>query len=228
MAFLYYSCSEDDAIEPGANDTIGRLYVTSSPTGAQIFYPNLSSSTGKITPDTIRVQYPGTGKTFGLKMSGYRDTLVTFDIAKGEVKSIHVILTSAVTASGTIKIYETAAPAATGFSGLDLSALVAVSSSNPESDVKYSSGNKGLISAEKTSQFVAGSSSNLNDGVDAPASGWGAGPMPDNATFYWFIRTAENGYAKLKITSRGGGTGAGDPYAWIEVQWLYNSVNGSF
>src|SRR5690606_19861066 len=127
-------------------------------------------------------------------------------------------------------LWETTGTTAQQPSGLDLSAGVAVSSSNADADIFYSS--SGFVIRTSTSRstvFYLSNSSNLDDGEDSPLAlnagqgGW-TDRVDDVVTNYFFLFDADSHYSKMKIINRGGGQGPGDP-AWVIVQWHYNNAS---
>ncbi|MFC2134897.1 PEGA domain-containing protein [Bacteroidota bacterium] len=69
----------------------GKIYVYSSPVGADIYWNNWYMY--KSTPDSLTRVYPGIHKVL-LKQQGYRDTTITVYIQEGDIGFVNVTLTS--------------------------------------------------------------------------------------------------------------------------------------
>lgn len=215
-----------------ATPNTGSIFMTSSPSGAEIWVNNVDK--GKVTPDSITGLNEG-NYNVTLKLSGYKDTTISVSVTAGFPTHKDVTLSSSlsVISFGTVRIYETTGTTAAQPSGLDLSAGLAygISSANKGLvDIYYSSNGFVVRSADdinnRVTDFFVGNSNNLNDGTDSPAftasgqGGW-TDRVADDETNYVFLFDQDLHYSKLKFT-RGGGTGTGDP-SYVDVQWLYNT-----
>jgi PEGA domain len=236
---LLISACDNTSTGPITGPTSGTIIVESEPTGAQIFLDNTSSSTGKVTNDSL------TNVTFGdhfitLKLNGYRDTTVSTAISSDIPSAkIHVVLTSteSITMFGPVRIYETAGTTVDQPSGLDLSSGNAYGVSGADKDkvdIYYSTSGFLIQSASlNTTQgltretfFLVGNGTNLTDGESSstyPIGGTWTNSIGDRESNYVFLYDDDSHYSKLKITNSGGGTGPGDP-AWVEVTWIYNNT----
>ena len=84
------SCdSEDDPITP---EETGKIFVTSTPLGAQIWVHG--NNTGKVTPDTVSNLSVGNHEVT-LKLSEYSDTTFTVAVTENQTTSRNITLTSA-------------------------------------------------------------------------------------------------------------------------------------
>ena len=236
LGLLISSC-DNSTSNPTAPTTQGSIIVESTPTGAQIYLGNNSSSSG-ITNDTLKNIDFGS-YTITLKLDGYRDTSASTSISSDvPTAKIHLNLTSteSITTFSNVKIYETAGTSADQPSGLDLSSGNAYGVSSADKgkvDIYYTSNGYLVQSADlNTTQgltretlFHIGDGTNLNDGVPSTNSSfWNVvKSMKDTETNYVFLYDNDSHYSKLKITNRGGGSGPGDP-AWVELTWIYNNI----
>ena len=104
-ALMITSCdSSNDPITPTPQ---GNIYLTSNPTGAQIWLDG--TNTFKTTADTIKNIDEGV-HTFTLKLQDFRDTTFSVSISGGQTSVVsNVTLVSNILTSlfGPIKIYET-------------------------------------------------------------------------------------------------------------------------
>ena len=69
----------------------GKIYVSSSPLGADIYWNNWYMQ--KSTPDSLLRVYPGIHEVL-LRQPGYRDTTITVYIQEGDIRFINITLTS--------------------------------------------------------------------------------------------------------------------------------------
>ncbi len=233
LALIISSC-DNSTTEPTTPDNTGRIFVNSTPTGAQIFIDN--TNTNKVTPDSTDKLSAG-NHNVTLKLDGYRDTTFTVNVVQGLIttKFVQLNSTESITTFGPVKLYETAGTTADQPSGLDLSTGNAYGVSGADKgkvDIYYTSNGFLVQSADlNTTQgltretlFHVGDGTNLNDGVGSTNSSfWSVvKSMSDRESNYVFLYDNDSHYSKLKITGFGGGTGPGDP-AWVEVTWIYNN-----
>jgi hypothetical protein len=235
LSLIIASC-DSNTTEPTVPDNTGRIFISSTPTGAQIFVDG--TNTTKVTPDSTDKLSTG-NHDITLKLDGYRDTTITVSVVQGLTTSKFVQLTTteSITEYGPVRIYETAGTTVDQPSGLDLSSGNAYGVSgadNGKVDIYYTSSGYLVQSASlNTSQgltretfFLVGSGTNLNDGVGSPTypigGTWGTS-ISDRQSNYVFLYDDDSHYSKLKITNYGGGSGPGDP-AWIDVTWIYNNT----
>jgi|WetSurSiteA1Bulk_404760.scaffolds.fasta_scaffold04221_2 hypothetical protein len=233
---LITSCSSDDPVTPAEP---GSLYITSSPTGAQIWIDG--DSTGYTTPDTITNLDEGMYNVT-LRLQDYNDTTISISVVAGEMSilgPVTLVLNINNTLYGPVRIWETTGTTASQPSGLDLSSGIAYgvsSANNGLVDIYYSTdgtGGQGYLvqSADlypglfRITKFFVGSGSNLFDGVDSPDKNTGpwTNNMGDREDNYVFLYDHDAHYSKIKIVSWGGGTIQTGP-AWVEVQWYYNET----
>lgn len=236
LGLIIASC-DNSTTEPTVPDDTGKIFVNSTPVGAQIFVDN--TNTNKVTPDSTDKLSAG-NHDITLKFEGYRDTTLTVNVVQGLTTTKFVQLTTdeSITTFGPKIIYETAGTTADQPSGLDLSSGNAYGVSGADKgkvDIYYTSTGYLVQSADlNTTQgltretlFHAGNGSDLYDGVSSTNSSfWSVvKSMSDRETNYVFLYDDDSHYSKLKITGFGGGTGPGDP-AWVEVTWIYNNIAG--
>jgi hypothetical protein len=234
LSIIIASC-DNSTTEPTTPDNTGKIFINSSPAGAQIFVDN--TNINKVTPDSTDKLSTG-NHSVTLKLDGYRDTTITVNVVQGLTTSKFVQLTStlSVTPYGPVTLYETAGTTADQPSGLDLSSGLAYGVSGADKgkvDIYYTSNGFLVQSADlNTTQgltretlFHVGNGTDLNDGVSATNSSfWSVvKSMSDRESNYVFLYDNDSHYSKIKITGFGGGTGPGDP-AWVKVTWIYNNT----
>ncbi|GBD87391.1 PEGA domain protein [bacterium BMS3Abin03] len=233
---LITSCdSNNDTVAPAQP---GSIYITSNPSGAEIWLDGVNTS--QITPDTIKNVNEGIHNVT-LKLQEYNDTTFAISVTGGQTSIVtNIVLVSNImtTLYGPVKIYETEGTTASEPSGLDLSSgnAYGISSNQKDSvDIYYSTtgtGGQGFLvqSADlnpnliRETDFRVGSGSNLFDGEDSPIRNTGTwtNNISDRETNYVFLYDHDGHYSKLKIVNWGGGV-PGEP-AWVEVQWYYNNT----
>ncbi len=233
LSLMLASC-DNSTTEPTTPDNTGRIFVNSTPAGAQIFVDN--TNTNKVTPDSTDKLSAG-NHNLTLKLDGYRDTTLTVNVVQGltSTKFVQLTSTESITTFGPVRIFETTGTTVSQPSGLDLSsgnAYGVSGSDNGKVDIYYTSNGFLVQSADlNTTQgltretlFHVGDGTNLNDGVSSTNSSfWSVvKSMSDRETNYVFLYDDDSHYSKLKITNSGGGTGPGDP-AWVEITWIYNN-----
>ena len=61
--------------------------------------------------------------------------------------------------------------------------------------------------------------------MDSPLRNIGAwtNNIDDTENNYVFLYDHDGHYSKMKIVTRGGGGGPGDP-SWVDIQWYYNNI----
>jgi len=231
------SCdSSDDPVTPTPT---GNLYVTSTPSGAQIWVGG--TNTGKVTPDTVKSLDEGV-YSVTLKLTDYNDTTFSISVTENQTSVVGpIVLVSNINTSFfggiPIRIYESFGTSASQPSGIDLSTGTAYGISSPSSglvDIYYysnASGTSFLVQSAhlhgtlvRRTDFYVGSNPNIYDGVDSPLRGvgsWATG-IDDTTTTYVFLYDHDGNYSKLRIVAMGGGT-PGNP-AWLDVQWYYNNT----
>jgi len=238
VVFLIVSC--DTTNEPSAPTSLGGIYLTSNPAGAEIWLDGVN--TLKVTPDTVKNIEAGVHNVT-LKLQEYQDTTFAVNVSEDQTKVVaNVVLVSNVTLSfygPNIRIYETLGTDASQPNGLDLSSGNAWGISSDSSglvDIYYSTegtGGQGFLiqSADlylnlfRETDFQIGSGSNIFDGEDSPKRNtgtWTNNISDTTTTNYIFLYDHDGHYSKLKIVNSGGGV-AGEP-AWVEVQWYYNEI----
>ena len=233
---LVTSCSEDDPITPTPT---GSIYLTSIPADAEIWIDG--SNTFKTTPDTINDVDEGV-RSVTLKLQDYRDTTFSITVSEGQTSVVtNIVLTTDIitTLYGPVRIYETYGTSASQPSGLDLSTGMAYGVSSTEADLidlyfySDAGGNSYLIQSAdlypnliRETDFFVSSGNNLFDGVDSPlrSTGTWTNNIDDTENNYVFLYDHDGHYSKMKIVTRGGGGGPGDP-SWVDIQWYYNNTN---
>ena len=239
LSLILASC-DNSTTEPTVPDNTGKIYINSTPTGAQIFVDG--TNTTKVTPDSTGKLSTG-NHDVTLKLDGYRDTTITVSVVQGLTSSKFVQLTSTLstTTFGPVKIWETGSTGADQPSGLDLSTglPIAVSGAdNGKVDIYYSTQGTGGVGylvqsanlnttqgLTRNTYFNISTGTNLNDGVSSPIyplnPPW-TNNMSDDETNYVFLYDDDNHYSKIIITNRHVGAGTGD-YSWVEIKWVYNN-----
>ena len=221
---LITSCdSNNDTVAPAQP---GSIYITSNPSGAEIWLDGVNTS--QITPDTIKNVNEGIHNVT-LKLQEYNDTTFAISVTGGQTSIVtNIVLVSNImtTLYGPVKIYETEGTTASEPSGLDLSSgnAYGISSNQKDSvDIYYSTtgtGGQGFLvqSADlnpnliRETDFRVGSGSNLFDGEDSPIRNTGTwtNNISDRETNYVFLYDHDGHYSKLKIVNWGGGV-PGEP-----------------
>ena len=239
LSLVIASC-DNNTTEPTVPDNTGKIFINSTPNGAQIFVDG--TNTSKVTPDSTDKLSTG-NHDITLKLDRYRDTTITVSVVQGLTTSKFVQLTSDIstTTYGPVKIYESGDPSATDPSGLDLSSgnAVAISGADNQSiDIYYSTSGTGgtgyLVQSANLNQnltrntyFNIATGTNINDEVSSPiyplSPPW-TDHMSDVKTGkYVFLYDDDNHYSKIIITDTHQGGGPGD-YSWVEVMWIYNNT----
>lgn len=233
LGFFISSC-DDNTTDPDPTVT-GKIYIQSTPVGAQIWVDGNNS--GKVTPDSVPNVTTGT-RSVTLKLSGYRDTTFTMNVVQNTTVSKSVTLTSTLsTVTYTnVRIWEITGTTAAQPSGLSLVSGRALSTSTAGQkdsvDIYYFSNATTFelrtpTSAinSRTTKFLSGGGTNLTDGVDASTvSGSWLNQLPDTQSNYFFLYDQDGHYSKMIITNLGGGT-PGNP-AYMDVTWIYNLTAG--
>jgi PEGA domain len=231
---LIVSCDSNDTVTPSEP---GSIYITSNPSGAQIWLDG--DSTSFTTPDTVTNVDEGVHEVT-IKLRDYNDTTFSISVTAGEmsvVGPIALILNINTTLYGPVTIYEITGTNASQPSGLDLSSGIPYGVSSAQNglvDIYYysdSQGNTYLIQSAdlypgliRQTKFHVGSSTDLLDKVDSPLrnAGTWTDNMSDREDNYVFLYDHDGHYSKLIISDFGGGN-PGDP-AWVEVYWFYNNT----
>jgi len=233
FGLLITSCGDDDPITQALE---GNLYITSIPTGAEIWIDGVNTS--QTTADTVKDIEEGV-RTVTLKRNEYKDTTFSVSITADETSIVGpVVLTSDIQTAlyGPIRIWESFGTPASLPSGIDLSSGNAWGVSSDSSgvvDIYYFSNNTGsyliqsadLAGLLRETDFLVGSGTNLLDGTDSPLRNTGTwtNNIDESEDNYVYLYDHDAHYSKFLIVNRGGGTGLGDP-AWVDVQWYYNKV----
>lgn len=228
---ILVSCdSDDDPITPAQP---GNIFVSSIPSGAQIWVDGVNSTL--VTPDTVKNLNPAVYE-ITLKLADYSDTTFSVSVSANQTSIVtNVQLLSIIDYFGPVRIYETIGTVGQP-SGLDLSSGIAygIAATNPDRDsvdIYYSSTGFLVQSADispnmsRVTYFRVGNSTNLDDGVDSPVQdgSWGKS-VSDTQTNYFFLYDNDQRYSKVKI-QQGGGT-PGNP-SYVDVWWYYNRAAGN-
>ncbi|MCP5064420.1 MAG: PEGA domain-containing protein [Ignavibacteriae bacterium] len=232
ISITFISCDET-ATDPV--DETGTIFVDSNPQGAEIWLDDVN--TNKFTPATITAD-EGV-RTVTLKLEGFEDLTITVSVESGNesIVSSNTLVALSVYFSTPVRIWETYNTPVTLPSGLDLSTGFAYGTSDEMNrgniDLYYYSSVDGnwLVQSShlntnmsRETFFKAGFHADLEDGVSSTVKtvNWDNN-MSDEETNYVFIYDADGHYSKLKIFDSGGDGTSDDP-AWVEVVWVYNSV----
>lgn len=230
LMFLVSSC--DSSTDPNSVEN-GKLSITSSPSGAQVYEGTTFKTT---TPDTALSLSAGS-HTLTFKLTGYSDTTITYNIVANTTIQKHVTLTSTLSTAQfgfttPIQVWETNDPSSSDPSGVQLSTGTAygVSGANKDLvDLVYRSSDYNFISASdwatltRITWFKAGTASDISDALAAPAfdaASW-TKKIPDTQANYFFAYDNEHHYSKVKIVSRHLSSGPGD-YGWVKLEWIFN------
>lgn len=233
FALLIINSCSDDPLSPPLPE--GNLYITSIPSGAQIWLNG--TNTSLTTPDTVFDIDAGVHNVT-LKRNEYVDTTFSVNIVEDETITIGPIaLVSDIQTSlyGPLRIWESYGTPASLPNGIDLSrgkAWGIGSDSSGVVDIYYYSDSAGtsylvrsadLAGLVRETDFSVGSGSNLLDGSDSPIRTGGTWTNGINVSEnkYVFLYDHDGHYSKFLIANRGGGPGTGEP-AYIDVQWYYN------
>lgn len=230
-ALMITSCdSSNDPITPAQQ---GNVFVSSNPAGAQIWLDG--TNTLKTTADTIKSINEGV-HSVTLKLQDYRDTTFSISVTGGQtsvISNVTLVTNIFTTLFGPVRIYETTGTSANQPSGLDLSTGLAYGVSSAQNtlvDIYYSSSGFLVQSADlypnliRETDFFVSSATGLFDGEDSPLRNTGTWTdnIGDRENNYVFLYDHDGNYSKLKIVNWGGGV-IGEP-AWVEVQWIYNTI----
>ncbi len=230
-ALMITSCdSSNDPITPAQQ---GNVFVSSNPAGAQIWLDG--TNTLKTTADTIKSINEGV-HSVTLKLQDYRDTTFSISVTGGQtsvISNVTLVTNIFTTLFGPVRIYETTGTSANQPSGLDLSTGLAYGVSSAQNtlvDIYYSSSGFLVQSADlypnliRETDFFVSSATGLFDGEDSPLRNTGtwSDNIGDRENNYVFLYDHDGNYSKLKIVNWGGGV-IGEP-AWVEVQWIYNTI----
>lgn len=230
-ALMITSCdSSNDPITPAQQ---GNVFVSSNPAGAEIWMDG--TNTLKTTADTIKNINEGV-HSVTLKLQDYRDTTFSISVTGGQtsvISNVTLVTNIFTTLFGPVRIYETTGTSANQPSGLDLSTGLAYGVSSAQNtlvDIYYSSSGFLVQSADlypnliRETDFFVSSATGLFDGEDSPLRNTGTWTdnIGDRENNYVFLYDHDGNYSKLKIVNWGGGV-IGEP-AWVEVQWIYNTI----
>jgi hypothetical protein len=234
LGLLITSCGDDDPITQALE---GNLYITSIPSGAEIWIDGVNTS--QTTPDTVKDIEEGV-RNVTLKRDEFLDTTFSVSITADETSIIGpVVLSSDIDTElyNPVRIYESYGTTALQPSGLDLSSGNAWGISSDSSgvvDIYYYSNAQGtsyliqsadLAGLIRETDFFVGSGTSIFDGEDSPLHdpGTWATNIDESENNYVYLYDHDGHYSKLLIVNRGGGSGPGDP-AYVDVQWHYNKT----
>jgi hypothetical protein len=230
LGLIIASCNSDTN-NPVTTPSTGSIYVTSSPAGAQIWVDGTNST--KVTPDSITDLTAGT-HSLVLVLANYKSDTSSVNVTAGVQTTVPLrtlVSDKSITTYGPIQVFETIGTTASQPSGIILKSgraySISTGTGKDSVDIYYSS--TGFVVKTSTSSinnrttsFLVGTSTNLNDGVASPlaTSSW-ANQVVDTERKYFFLFDSDSHYSKMVILSQGGGT-PGNP-AYVMVQWLYNN-----
>lgn len=212
-----------------------RIVLVSTPAGAQIWLNGVN--TGKVTPDTLKARTAGVKDTITLVgAENIADsTVIVTPVANSTVTQTITLGAAAqtlVTKSG-IRLYEISA---TGFSGYNFSTGAAVSSTGATCDIYFETPSAGIKSghlrtgtaSNRVTDFNnAPTSTNINDGLDAPfysKTTYNSSSKSQSSTAYSIFNDNTYNYGKIIITGKGGATGPSDPNYWVDITVIYNTT----
>lgn len=234
LVFLFNACDEEST-SPDPSTQTGSIVLSSTPSGASIFLNSVDQS--KTTPDSLTGLSPK-DYIVTLKLADYYDTTFTVKVEGGKKTTVAITMRAMpllIDSYSNIRLYE---KAGTGFSGLILSSGTRANSTGATTDLFYdgSTGKDSIYSQHlrpptstaRYTDFTPGAATNLDDGVDAPAYSGSSGlwkySMPATVGNYYFIYDNDFYYSKFRVVAKGGGTGASDPYLWVDVSYKYNKT----
>lgn len=207
LMFIISSCSNSTDAPPVES---GSIYITSNPSGAQIYVDNSLKS---VTPDSVTNLSAGS-HNITLKLNGYNDTTISVEIIANQKISKHVDLTSNLSViqygfTTPIQVWETDDPSSSDPSGIQLSTgnAYGISGTNKDLvDLVYRSSDYNFISASdwttnlpRVTWFKTGSAASMSDTVSAPvfdAATW-TKKIPDNQSNYFFAYDNDHHYSKI-------------------------------
>lgn len=230
------ACDELTTNNPDPVATKGSMYITSSPSGAQIWVDAVNSN--KVTPDSV-INLDAKTYNVTLKLANHYDTTFTVTVTAGQKATKFVTLTEIpplVTETfSNIKLFERAS---SSFSGLVLATGTRQSSSAATTDLYFEglvSGNLVLRSqsehpsnpaTKRLTDFYVGASTNLNDGVASPIysssnTNWTRTMNGSTTGSYNFIYDHDLHYSKFRVSA----SGQDGPFdRWVEVTYIYNKT----
>jgi hypothetical protein len=222
--FLTSCKSKSNDINPITPSPVGNIYISSSPTSAQIWLDG--TDTKKITPDSV-ININAGSHIIILKLTDYLNDTISVNVQDGS----HISLDRTLVSDKSVTIYGPDTIGTIGYpSGVILKSGLSspVASGDKDSVDVYYSNNGFVITTpssiinNRSTFFFVGLSTNLNDGVQSPfkIDSW-VTQVQNSETNYFFLFDSDSHYSKMIITDRGGGT-PGNP-TWIKVEWLYNN-----
>jgi hypothetical protein len=206
------------------------LTVESTPPGALIYLDGANML--NFTPSKLQL---GLGThTITLTLFGYYDTTFTVPQPQNN-QTISISLTPTnLTEYIDVRIYESNTTA-TLPCGLILSSgrasLIGSGTSKDSVDIYYktngflvASAKDNIFNLPRETFFKVGGGTSITDGQDSPTKDatWTLS-VGDRETNYFFLYTADQHFAKMKITGFGGGTGISDP-SYIILRYYFNNT----
>jgi len=234
VALLVSSCTDSttDPITPATE--YGTYYLQTNPSYAQ-FFVDADTQFKVSNEDTVKNLTVGT-HTIVVKNDNYADTTFTVTISANKLTTSTITLSPKTVVYGPIKIWETTGTGVSQPSGLILSTGTTASSSSAAIDMLYYSNSASstydlrssdlITSTARKTRFKAAGTSNIIDGVAAPAfdaATW-TNKIPDrDTTQYYFVYDNDQHYAKIKVASFGDVSGK---EAFVNIQIVYNKASG--
>jgi hypothetical protein len=233
VIFFIASCT-DSTTDPTPATEYGSFYLQTNPSYAQ-FFVDADTQFKVSNEDTVKNLTVGT-HTIVVKNDNYADTTFTVTISANKLTTSTITLSPKTVVYGPIKIWETTGTGVSQPSGLILSTGTTASSSSAAIDMLYYSNSASSIydlrssdlitSTARKTRFKAAGTSNITDGVAAPAfdaATW-TNKIPDrDTTQYYYVYDFDGHYAKVKVASYGDNSGQ---EAYVNVQIVYNKAVG--
>lgn len=228
LGYLISSCNKKTDNNPITTNSVGNIYVNSTPSSAQIWLDG--NNTNKITSDSL-INIKVGSHILILKLINYLDDTISVNVLDGSHIIINKTFISDISVSeyGPIQIWDT-----TGINNMPSGIILKkgesslITSGGKDSVDIYYSSNEFVITTptinidNRITSFFVGLSSNLDDSVESPTvlDTW-VTSVQNSETNYFFLFDSDSHYSKMIITERDTSS-SGSP-AWIKIKWLYNN-----
>src|ERR1035437_4691304 len=198
--FLTSCKSKSNDINPITPNPVGNIYISSSPTSAQIWLDG--TDTKKITPDSV-ININAGNHIIILKLTDYLNDTISVNVQDGS----HITLDRTLVNDKSVTIY---GPDTIGTIGYPSGVILKSGRSSPVAsgdkdsvDVYYS--NNGFVIAtpssiinNRSTSFFVGLSTNLNDGIQSPTKidSW-VTQVQNSETNYFYLFDSDSHYSKM-------------------------------